>query len=76
MTTNIGRRRASLVRLDLGQLPGNRSRTVKLAFQGQQYGGRAEGSGLDQKVRCAAEATGDALRRVVAMTLRMQEGST
>ncbi len=66
MTTKFGRRRAAFVRLDLDQLPGNRSRaTVTLAFQGQQYLGRAEGSGLDQEVRCAAEATGDALRHLV-----------
>ncbi len=63
MTTKFGRRRAAFVRLDFEQLPGNRSRaTVTLAFQAQQYVGRAEGSGLD---RCAAEATGDALRRLV-----------
>ncbi len=66
MTTKLGRRRAAFVRLDLDQLPGNRSRaTVTLAFQGQEYVGRAEGSGLDQEVRCAAEATGDALRHLV-----------
>ncbi|MCZ6750683.1 MAG: hypothetical protein O7E51_02510 [Acidobacteria bacterium] len=66
MTTKFGRRRASFVRLDFEQLPGDRSRaTVELAFQGQQYVGRAEGSGLDQEVRCAAEATGDALRHLV-----------
>ena len=60
------RGRAAFVRLDLEQLPGNRSRaTVTLAFQGQEYVGRAEGSGLDQEVRCAAEATGDALRHLV-----------
>jgi hypothetical protein len=63
MTTKFGRRRASFVRLDLEQLPGNRSRgTVTLAFQGQQYVGRAERSG---EVRCAAVATGDALRHLV-----------
>ncbi len=57
------RGRAAFVRLDLEQLPGNRSRaTVTLAFQEQQYVGRAEGGGLD---RCAAEATGDALRHLV-----------
>ncbi len=57
------RGRAAFVRLDFEQLPGNRSRaTVTLAFQDQQYVGRAEGSGLD---RCAAEATGDALRHLV-----------
>ncbi len=56
------RGRAAFVRLDLEPLPGNRSRaTVTLAFQGQQYVGRAEGSWL----RCAAEATGDALRHLV-----------
>ena len=66
MTTKFGHRRAAFVRLDLEQLPGNRSRaTVELAFQGQQYVGRAEGSGLDQEVRCAAEATADALRHFV-----------
>ncbi len=66
MTTKVGQRRAGFVRLDLEQLPGNRSRaTVTLAFQGQEYVGRAEGSGLDQEVRCAAEATGDALRHLV-----------
>ncbi len=66
MTTKFGRRRASFVRLDFEQLPGDRSRaTVELSFQGQQYVGRAEGSGLDQEVRCAAEATGDALRHLV-----------
>ncbi len=66
MTTKVGQRRASFVRLDFEQLPGNRSRaTVELAFQGQQYVGRAEGSGLDQEVRCAAEATADALRNLV-----------
>ncbi len=66
MTTKFGRRRAAFVRLDFEQLPGNRSRaTVELAFQGQQYVGRAEGSGLDHEVRSAAEATGDALRHLV-----------
>ena len=64
-TRKIGRRRAAFVRLDLEQLPGNRSRaTVTLGFEGQQYVGRAEGSGLDE-VRCAAEATADALRHLV-----------
>ncbi len=66
MTTKFGRRRASFVGLELEQLPGDRIRaTVKLDFHGQQYVGRAEGSGLDQEVRCAAEATGDALRHMV-----------
>ncbi len=66
MTTRVGRRRASFVRLDLEWLPGNRSRaTVTLAFQDQQYAGRAEGSGVDHEVRCAAEATADALRHLV-----------
>ncbi len=66
MTTKLGRRRAAFVRLDLDQLPGNRSRaTVTLAFQGQEYVGRAEESGLDHEVWCAAEATGDALRHLV-----------
>ncbi len=66
MTTKFGRSRAAFVRLDLDQVPGNRSRaTVELAFRGQQYVGRAEGSGLDQEVRCAAEATGDALQHLV-----------
>ncbi len=66
MTTKSGRRRASFVRLDHEPLWGNRScATVTLAFQGQEYMGRAEGSGLDQEVRCAAEATGDALRHLV-----------
>ncbi len=65
-TSKFGRRRAAFVGLDLEQLPGDRSRaTVTLAFHGQQYVGRAEGSGLDQEVRCAAEATGDALRHLV-----------
>jgi hypothetical protein len=63
MTTKFGRRRASFVRLDLEQLPGNSSRaTVTLAFLGQQYVGRAEGS---EEIRCAADATGDALRHLV-----------
>ena len=63
MTTKFGRLRASFVELDLEQLPGNLSRaTVTLAFQGRQYVGRAGRSG---EVRCAAEATGDALRRLV-----------
>ena len=66
MTTEVGHRRARFVQLDLEQLPGNRSRaTVTLAFQSQQYVGRAEGSGLDQEVWCAAEATGDALQHLV-----------
>ncbi len=67
MTTKSGRHhRTAFVGLDLEQLPGNRSRvTVKLAFQGQRYVGRAEGSGSDQGVRCAAEATADALRHLV-----------
>ncbi len=65
-TRKIGRRRAVFVHLDLEQFPGNSSRaTVTLAFQGQQYVGRAEGSGVDQEVRCAAEATADALRHLV-----------
>ena len=65
-TRKIGRRRAVFVHLDLEWLPGNRSRaTVTLAFQGQQYLGRAEGSGLDHEVRCAGEATADALRHLV-----------
>ncbi len=65
-TRKIGRRRAAFVRLDLEQVPGNRSRaTVTLGFEGQQYVGRAEGTGLDQEIRCAAEATGDALRHLV-----------
>ncbi len=63
MTTKFGRRRASFVGLDLEQLPGNLSRaTVTLAFRGRQYVGRAGRSG---EVRCAAEATGDALRHLV-----------
>ncbi len=66
MTTKLGRRRAAFVRLDLEPLWGNRSQaTVKLAFQGREYVGRAEGSGLDLEVWCAAEATGDALRHLV-----------
>lgn len=67
MTTKKGgRRRAAFVRLDLEWLPGNRSQaTVTLAFQGQEYVGRAEGSGLDHEVRCAGEATADALRHLV-----------
>ena len=66
MTTKVGRRRASFVRLDHEPLWGNRScATVTLAFQGQEYVGRAEGSGLDREVWCAAEATGDALRHLV-----------
>ncbi|MEE9533132.1 MAG: hypothetical protein V3W06_01835 [Acidimicrobiia bacterium] len=66
MTTKFGRRRASFVGLDLEPLPGDRSRaTVKLVFQDQQYVGRAEGGGLDQELRCAAEAAGDALRHLV-----------
>ncbi len=66
MTTKLGRRRAAFVRLDLEPLWGNRScATVKLAFQGQEYVGRAAGSGSDLEVRCAAEATGDALRHLV-----------
>jgi hypothetical protein len=65
MTTKSGRRRAAFVRLDLSRLPGNRIlATVQLAFQGQQYMGRAEGGG---DVRCAADATGDALRRLVGI---------
>ena len=65
-TRKIGRRRASFVRLDLEWRPDNRSRAaVTLAFQGQQYVGRAEGSGVDHEVRCAAEATADALRHMV-----------
>jgi hypothetical protein len=65
MTTQPGRRRASFVQLDLEQLPDDRIRaTVTLAFLGQQYVGSADGSGLDQ-VRCAAKATGDALRHLV-----------
>ncbi len=65
-TRKIGRRRAVFVHLDLEWLPGNHSRaTVTLAFQGQQYVGRAEGTGLDQEIRCAAEATGDTLRHLV-----------
>ncbi len=66
MTTKFGHRRAAFVRLDLEPLWGNCSRaTVTLAFQGQEYVGRAEGSGLDYEVRCAAEATADALRHFV-----------
>ncbi len=65
-TRKIGRRRAVFVHLDLEWLPGNRSRaTVTLGFEGQQYVGRAEGSGSDQEVRCAADATADALRHLV-----------
>ena len=65
-TREIGRRRAAFVRLDLEPLWDNRScATVTLGFQGQQYMGRAEGSGLDEEVRCAAEATGDALRHLL-----------
>ncbi len=67
MSTKSVHRRAAFVGLDLEQLPGNHSSaTVKLAFQGQQYVGRAEGSGLDQEVRCAAEATAHALRHLVS----------
>ncbi len=66
MTAKVGRRRAAFVRLDLEPLWGNRCcATVKLALQGQDYVGRAEGSGLDREARCAAEATGDALRHLV-----------
>ncbi len=67
MTTGeIGRRRAAFVRLDREPLWDNRScATVTLALQGQEYMGRAEGSGVDEEVRCAAEATGDALRHLV-----------
>jgi len=66
MTTKLGRRRAAFVQLDREPLWGNRSQaTVKLAFQGQEYVGRAEGSGSDLEVRCAAEATADALQRLV-----------
>ncbi len=66
MTTKLDRRRAEFVRLDLEPLWGNRScATVKLALQGQDYVGRAEGSGLDLEARCAAEATGEALRHLV-----------
>ncbi len=66
MTTKSGRRRAAFVGLDLKQPSGDRIRaTVTLDFQGQQYVGRAEGSGLDQEARCAAKAAGDALRHLV-----------
>ena len=66
MTTRPSRRRVAFVGLDLEELPGNHSRaTVKLAFQGRQYVGSAEGTGSDREVRCAAEATGDALRHLV-----------
>ena len=66
MTTKFGRRRASFVGLDLEPLPRDRSRAiVKLVFQGQRYVGRAEGGGLNQELRCAAEAAGDALRHLV-----------
>ncbi len=66
MITKFGRCRASFIGLDLEQLPGDRSRaTVKLVFQGHQYVGRADGGGLDQERRCAAEAAGDALRHLV-----------
>ncbi len=68
MTTKLGPRRPAFVRLDLEPLWGNCSRaTVTLAFQGQEYVGRAEGSGLDLEVRCAAEATADALRHLVGI---------